>query len=73
MLEGGSEGSDDEGGKGIEDNSVSRGGRQKTIGPNFTYHFPLLLILTPCIFLVSQLNHLKLCSSIYSEKSCISD
>jgi hypothetical protein len=59
--------------KEIEDNSMTRGGRQKTNGSNFTYRFPLLLILTPCRFLVSQLTHLKLCSSIHSEKSCISD
>jgi hypothetical protein len=70
---GGSGERDDEGDKGIEDNSVTRGGRQKTIASNFTYRFPLLLIHTPCRFLVPQLNHLKLCSSIYTEKSCTSD
>ena len=69
----GSRESDGEGGKGIEDNSVTRGGRQKTIGSNFTYRFPLLLIHTPCRFLVPQLTHLKLCSSNYSEKYCTSD
>jgi len=49
---GGAGGNDDEGGKGIEDNSVTRGGRQKTIVSNFTYRFLLLFKRTPCRFLV---------------------